>query len=231
PGSKVVTDYYDKAGLTESLDALGFYLAGYGCTTCIGNSGPLSEPIATAVEQNKLVVAALSGNRNFEGRVNPLTRFNYLASPPLVVAYAIAGRMDIDLFSEPLGIGTDGPVFLRDVWPSSSDVEETILTSVKSEMFTRQYANVFEGDERWKSLDVPTGNRYTWSDASTYVKNPPFFQGMTAEPPGVRPVTGARVLAMLGDSITTDHISPAGSIPASSPAGKWLIAHGVKPSG
>jgi aconitate hydratase len=232
PGSKVVTDYYDKAGLTEPLDKLGFYLAGYGCTTCIGNSGPLSEPIATAVEQNKLVVAAvLSGNRNFEGRVNPLTRFNYLASPPLVVAYAIAGRMDIDLFSEPLGIGTDGPVFLRDIWPSSSEVEETILTSVKSEMFTRQYANVFEGDERWKALDVPTGNRYTWSDASTYVKNPPFFQDMTAEPPGVRPITGARVLAMLGDSITTDHISPAGSIPASSPAGKWLIAHGVKPSG
>jgi aconitate hydratase len=231
PGSKVVTDYYKKAGVMDALEELGFYLAGYGCTTCIGNSGPLPEPISRAIEDNKLVVAAvLSGNRNFEGRVNPLTRFNYLASPPLVVAYALAGRMDIDLFTEPLGVGTDGPVFLRDIWPSPKDVQDTILTSVKSEMFRQQYANVFEGDERWRALEVPTGDRYTWDAASTYVKNPPFFQGMTAEPPGVRPITGARVLAMLGDSITTDHISPAGSIPAASPAGKWLIANGVKTS-
>jgi aconitate hydratase len=228
PGSKVVTDYYAKAGVMEPLEKLGFYLAGYGCTTCIGNSGPLPAPISEAVEENKLVVAAaLSGNRNFEGRINQFTRFNYLMSPPLVVAYALAGRMDIDLMTEPLGIGTDGPVFLRDIWPSPKEVADTIMTSVKSEMFTRQYANVFEGDERWKSLDVPTGDLYTWSDSSTYVKNPPFFQGMTAEAPGVQPITGARVLAMLGDSITTDHISPAGSIPASSPAGKWLIEQGV----
>ena len=228
PGSKVVTDYYDKAGVTEPLEKLGFYLAGYGCTTCIGNSGPLPQPIAEAIEENKLVVASvLSGNRNFEGRINQFTRFNYLASPPLVVAYALAGRMDIDLLTEPLGVGTDGPVFLRDIWPSPKDVADTILTSVKSEMFTKQYANVFEGDDRWKSLDIPTGDLYTWSESSTYVKNPPFFQGMTAEPPGVQPIAGARVLAMLGDSITTDHISPAGSIPASSPAGKWLIEQGV----
>ncbi|HEX6536792.1 MAG TPA: aconitate hydratase AcnA [Gemmatimonadaceae bacterium] len=229
PGSKVVTDYYEKAGVMDALEQLGFYLAGYGCTTCIGNSGPLPGPVAEAVEENKLVVAAvLSGNRNFEGRVNPLTRFNYLASPPLVVAYAIAGRMDIDLYTEPLGIGTDGPVFLRDIWPSPKEVEDAILASVKSDMFRKQYANVFEGDDRWRALEVPTGELYTWSPDSTYVKNPPFFQGMTAEPPGVRPIAGARVLAMLGDSITTDHISPAGSIAASSPAGKWLIAHGVK---
>ncbi len=228
PGSKVVTDYYAKAGVMEPLEQLGFYLAGYGCTTCIGNSGPLPAPIAEAIEENKLVVAsALSGNRNFEGRINQFTRFNYLMSPPLVVAYALAGRMDIDLETEPLGIGTDGPVFLRDIWPTPKDVADTIMSSVKSEMFTKQYANVFEGDERWKALDVPTGDLYTWSDDSTYVKNPPFFQGMTAEAPDVRPIEGARVLAMLGDSITTDHISPAGSIPASSPAGKWLIEQGV----
>ncbi|HET7623410.1 MAG TPA: aconitate hydratase AcnA [Gemmatimonadaceae bacterium] len=228
PGSKVVTDYYAKAGVMEPLEKLGFYLAGYGCTTCIGNSGPLNGPIADAIEENKLVVAAaLSGNRNFEGRINQFTRFNYLMSPPLVVAYALAGRMDIDLMTEPLGVGTDGPVFLRDIWPTPKEVADTIVSSVKSEMFTKQYANVFEGDERWKSLDVPTGDLYTWSESSTYVKNPPFFQGMTAEPPGVQPIDGARVLAMLGDSITTDHISPAGSIPASSPAGKWLIEQGV----
>ncbi|HEY9516402.1 MAG TPA: aconitate hydratase AcnA [Gemmatimonadaceae bacterium] len=231
PGSKVVTDYYDKAGVTEPLEQLGFYLAGYGCTTCIGNSGPLPQPIADAVEENKLVVAAvLSGNRNFEGRINQYTRFNYLASPPLVVAYALAGRMDIDLLTEPLGVGTDGPVFLRDIWPSPKEVAETILSSVKSEMFEKQYANVFEGDDRWKALDVPQGDLYTWSESSTYVKNPPFFQGMTPEPTAIQPITGARALALLGDSITTDHISPAGSIPASSPAGQWLIAQGVKTS-
>jgi len=229
PGSKVVTDYYRKAGVQEALDTLGFNLVGYGCTTCIGNSGPLPQPITDAIEQNKLIVAAvLSGNRNFEGRVNPLTRFNYLASPPLVVAYALAGRMDIDLNTEPLGVGAGGPVFLRDLWPSPAEVEQEILRSVKSEMFRSQYANVFEGDDRWGALDVPTGETFAWSDTSTYVKNPPFFDDMTLEPPGVRPVRRARVLAMLGDSVTTDHISPAGNIPAASPAGRWLIEHGVK---
>ena len=229
PGSKVVTEYYRKANVESALDTLGFNLVGYGCTTCIGNSGPLPQPITDAIEQNKLiVVAVLSGNRNFEGRVNPLTRFNYLASPPLVVAYALAGRMDIDLNTEPLGIGSNGPVFLRDIWPSPAEVEQEILRSVKSDMFRAQYANVFEGDERWAALDVPTGETYAWSDDSTYVKNPPFFDGMSLQPPGVRPIRGARVLAMLGDSVTTDHISPAGNIPAASPAGRWLIEHGVK---
>ncbi|HMA02297.1 MAG TPA: aconitate hydratase AcnA, partial [Gemmatimonadaceae bacterium] len=231
PGSKVVTDYYEKAGVMTSLEALGFYLAGYGCTTCIGNSGPLPQPIVDAIEQEKLIVCAvLSGNRNFEGRVNPHTRFNYLASPPLVVAYALAGRMDIDFATEPLGIGTNGPVFLRDVWPSPKEVEDTVLASINSAMFKKQYANVFEGDEHWRSLPFPTGNRYAWSKDSTYVANPPFFEGMTVDVKPVAPVLGARVLAMLGDSITTDHISPAGSIPAASPAGKWLIAHGVPTS-
>jgi aconitate hydratase len=229
PGSKVVTDYFNKAGVTDSLNKLRFNLVGYGCTTCIGNSGPLPQPISDAVEANKLVVAAvLSGNRNFEGRINPHTRFNYLASPPLVVAYALAGRMDIDFASEPLGIGTDGPVFLRDVWPAPAAVEEEILRSVKAEMFKTQYANVFSGDDNWRGLPVPEGDLYAWDEKSTYVKNPPFFEGMTLTPPGIRPITGARALAMLGDSITTDHISPAGSIPASSPAGKWLISQGVK---
>jgi aconitate hydratase len=228
PGSKVVRDYYEAAGLMKPLEALGFHIVGYGCTTCIGNSGPLPEPVAQAVEDNKLVVAAvLSGNRNFEGRVNPLTRFNYLMSPPLVVAFALAGRVDIDFATEPLGVGTDGPVFLRDIWPSPADVDAEIMRSVKSEQFERQYANVFEGDEEWRTIEVPTGARYAWSDDSTYVKNPPYFEGMTMAPPGVRPITGARALGMFGDSITTDHISPAGNIAAASPAGKWLIAHGV----
>ena len=229
PGSKVVTDYFRQAGVQEYLDKLGFQLVGYGCTTCIGNSGPLPEPIGNAVESGKLVTAAvLSGNRNFEGRVNPLTRFNYLASPPLVVAYALAGRMDLDLTREPLGIGKDGPVFLRDIWPTPQEVQDEINRSVKSEFFKREYADVFNGDDEWRSLDVPTGETYDWPADSTYVKNPPYFEGMTMEPPGIRPINGARALAMLGDSITTDHISPAGSIPASSPAGKWLIAHGVE---
>jgi len=229
PGSKVVTDYFRKAGVLDALGELRFNVVGYGCTTCIGNSGPLPETIATTVEEHKLVVAAvLSGNRNFEGRINPLTRFNYLASPPLVVAYALAGRMDIDFNTEPLGAGTGGPVYLRDIWPAPAEVEEEILRSVKSEMFRTQYANVFEGDERWRAIAVPTGDLYAWDAASTYVKNPPYFDGMTLEPPGVRPVSGARVLGMYGDSITTDHISPAGSIAAASPAGKWLIAQGVK---
>ena len=229
PGSRVVTDYYDRAGLTDDLDKLGFYLAGYGCMTCIGNSGPLPEPISDAVEKGKLVVAAvLSGNRNFEGRVNPHTRFNYLASPMLVVAYAIAGTMDIDFDAEPIGQGADGPVFLRDIWPSPQEIEETILQSVGGDLFTKQYGNVFEGTEQWRALDVPTGQTYAWDAGSTYVANPPYFEGMTMAPPGVQPVRGARALAMLGDSITTDHISPAGNIAAASPAGKWLIAHGVK---
>jgi aconitate hydratase len=231
PGSKVVTDYYEKAGVMKSLEQLGFYLAGYGCTTCIGNSGPLPQPILDAIESQKLIVCAvLSGNRNFEGRVNPHTRFNYLASPPLVVAYALAGRMDIDFATEPLGIGTNGPVFLRDVWPSPKEVEDTVLSSITSAMFHKQYGNVFDGDAQWQGLPFPTGTRYAWSKESTYVANPPFFEGMTAEVKPVAQVRGARVLAMLGDSITTDHISPAGSIPASSPAGKWLIAHGVPTS-
>jgi len=229
PGSKVVTDYLNQAGVQKSLDALGFQLVGYGCTTCIGNSGPLPEPISTAIEKHKLATAAvLSGNRNFEGRVNPLTRFNYLASPPLVVAYALAGRMDIDLTSEPIAVGTDGPVFLRDIWPSLADVQEEVARSVKREFFTQQYADVFRGDTEWQQLDVPSGETYAWAADSTYVKNPPYFDGMTMQPPGIRPIRGARALAMLGDSITTDHISPAGNIPAASPAGKWLVAHGVE---
>ena len=229
PGSKVVREYLTAANVLDALDALRFNIVGFGCTTCIGNSGPLPQPVAEAIEQNKLVAAAvLSGNRNFEGRINPLTRFNYLASPPLVVAYALAGRMDIDFDKEPIGQGKDGnPVFLRDIWPSPKDVQDEILRSVKAEMFRTQYANVFEGDEHWRGLDVPTGDLYAWDEQSTYVKNPPYFEGMTMTPPGVQPVRGARALAMLGDSITTDHISPAGSIPASSPAGKWLIAQGV----
>ncbi|HJQ18799.1 MAG TPA: aconitate hydratase AcnA [Gemmatimonadaceae bacterium] len=228
PGSKVVTEYLGAANLQKDLDALGFNLVGYGCTTCIGNSGPLPEPIAKVVEDNKLIVASvLSGNRNFEGRVNPLTRFNYLASPPLVVAYALAGRMDVDLTKEPLGIGKDGPVFLRDIWPTPQEVQEEINRSVKADFFKTQYADVFKGDAQWQSLDVPGGQTYTWDSASTYVKNPPYFEGMTMQTPGVQPITGARCLALLGDSITTDHISPAGSIPQSSPAGKWLIAQGV----
>ncbi len=229
PGSKVVTDYFKKAGVMGDLEKLGFNVVGYGCTTCIGNSGPLPQPVADAVEEHKLVVAAvLSGNRNFEGRINPLTRFNYLASPPLVVAYALAGRMDIDFNTEPLGIGTDGPVFLRDLWPAPKEVADEILRSVKADMFHKQYADVFRGEESWRTLPVPEGDLYAWDENSTYVKNPPYFDGMTLTPPGVKPIIGARALAMLGDSITTDHISPAGSIPAATPAGKWLTAHGVK---
>nr|MBA3670899.1 aconitate hydratase AcnA [Gemmatimonadaceae bacterium] len=228
PGSKVVTDYFNAAGVTEYLDKLGFNLVGYGCTTCIGNSGPLPDAIAAAIESGKLFVASvLSGNRNFEGRVNPLTRYNYLASPPLVVAYALAGRMDLDLTREPLGIGAHGPVFLRDIWPTAQQVQDEINASVKREFFTHQYADAFKGDANWQGLDVPAGETYAWQEHSTYVKNPPYFQGMTMQAPGVKPIHGARALAMLGDSITTDHISPAGNIPAASPAGKWLLEHGV----
>jgi aconitate hydratase len=229
PGSKVATDYFAKAGVMPALEALGFHVVGYGCTTCIGNSGPLPQPISEAIDAGKLNVAAvLSGNRNFEGRVNPQTRFNYLASPPLVVAYALAGRMDIDLATEPLGVGANGPVFLRDIWPSPAEVEQCILENVKREQFTTQYADVFAGDDLWKQVPAPTGAQYQWSDASTYVKHPPYFAGMTMTPPGIRAITGAKVLGMFGDSITTDHISPAGSIAAASPAGKWLTSLGVE---
>ncbi|MHB0964173.1 MAG: aconitate hydratase AcnA [Gemmatimonadaceae bacterium] len=229
PGSKVAKDYFDKAGVQPALDALGFQIAGYGCTTCIGNSGPLPEAISKGIDDGKLTVAAvLSGNRNFEGRVNPQTRFNYLASPPLVVAYALAGRVDIDFESEPIGLGKDGrPVFLRDIWPTPKEVEDVVLSSVKREYFVKQYADVFGGDDQWKAIPVPTGDRYAWDDKSTYVKHPPYFDGMTMTPPGVKPISGARVLGMFGDSITTDHISPAGSIAEKSPAGVWLKSLGV----
>jgi aconitate hydratase len=228
PGSQVATDYFAKAGVMPALETLGFHVVGYGCTTCIGNSGPLPQPISDAIDSGKLNVAAvLSGNRNFEGRVNPQTRFNYLASPPLVVAYALAGRMDIDLATEPLGIGAQGPVFLRDIWPSPAEVETCILENVKREQFTTRYADVFAGDDLWKQVPAPTGAQYAWSDASTYVKLPPYFAGMTMTPPGIRAITNAKVLGMFGDSITTDHISPAGSIAAASPAGQWLASLGV----
>jgi aconitate hydratase len=229
PGSTVVTDYLEKAGLTEYLDALQFNLVGYGCTTCIGNSGPLPDEIAAAVEAQDLTVCAvLSGNRNFEGRINQHVKANYLASPPLVVAYALAGRMDIDLASEPLGEGQDGePVFLRDVWPGGEEIKQVVGDSVASEMFERNYAEVFEGDEMWNAVEVPAGDRYTWPD-STYVRRPSFFESMPAQAPGVEPIPGARALALLGDSITTDHISPAGAIKRDSPAGQWLTEQGVE---
>jgi aconitate hydratase len=228
PGSKVVRDYLAKAGVQPALDKLGFQIVGYGCTTCIGNSGPLPASIGEAIDKGKLTVAAvLSGNRNFEGRVNPQTRFNYLASPPLVVAYALAGKMDIDLEREPLGVGTGGPVFLRDIWPTPQEVEDVVLKNVKADMFTKQYADVFSGDKEWRAIPVPEGDRYAWDDKSTYVKHPPYFAGMSMTPPGIRPIAGARVLGMFGDSITTDHISPAGSIAAKSPAGQWLESLGV----
>jgi aconitate hydratase len=231
PGSKVVTDYFRQAGVLGDLAMLGFNVVGYGCTTCIGNSGPLPPSIADAIEEGKLVATAvLSGNRNFEGRVNPLTRFNYLASPPLVVAYALAGRMDIDLATEPLGVGTTGPVFLRDIWPTSRDVEVEVARSVQRGMFDEQYANVFAGDARWRGLQVPSGDRYAWAADSTYVKNPPYFDGMTRTPPGILAIRAARALAVLGDSVTTDHISPAGSIKKNGPAGKYLTEHGVAPA-
>ncbi len=230
PGSTVVTDYLDKAGLTKYLDQLQFNLVGYGCTTCIGNSGPLPPEISAAVEEKDLAVCAvLSGNRNFEGRINQDVKANYLASPPLVVAYALAGRMDLDLTTEPLGEGSDGePVFLRDIWPAAAEIKETVGRSIASEMFTRNYGGVLEGDATWKAVEVPEGDRYDWPD-STYVRRPSFFEGMPAEAPGVEPIEGARVLALLGDSITTDHISPAGAIKKVSPAGEWLMAQGVEP--
>jgi aconitate hydratase len=228
PGSKVVREYFAKADVQKDLDAIGFQIVGYGCTTCIGNSGPLPENVSKAIDDGKLTVAAvLSGNRNFEGRVNPQTRFNYLASPPLVVAYALAGRADIDFEREPIGVGKDGPVFLRDIWPTPKEVEDIVLSSVKREQFEREYGDVFGGDAEWKAIAVPTGDRYRWDSKSTYVKHPPYFEGMTMTPPGVRPIANARVLGMFADSITTDHISPAGSIAEKSPAGQWLISLGV----
>ncbi len=232
PGSLIVTEYYKAAGLLEYLAELGFNIVGYGCTTCIGNSGPLPDDVSRIVKDKNLVVASvLSGNRNFEGRIQPQVRANYLASPPLVVAYALAGRMQIDLTCEPLGEGSDGaPVYLKDIWPSEREIQETMLRAVKSEMFREKYAEVFHGDERWRSLPIPSGERFEWSDDSTYIRNPPFFESLTHDPVPPSDIQGARVLALLGDSVTTDHISPAGSIPADSPAGKYLISKGVPPA-
>ncbi len=229
PGSRVAIDYFERAGLQDALDALGFELVGFGCTTCIGNSGPLLPEISAAINEHQLAAAAvLSGNRNFEGRIHPDVRMNYLASPPLVVAYALAGTMTLDLVNEPLGTGRDGePVYLRDIWPSVQEVYEVARRSLASDLFERDYSDVFAGDDRWRGLDVPTGDRYAWDGSSTYVRKPPYFDGMEAEPAAPTDVAGARVLAVLGDSITTDHISPAGSIKASGPAGEWLIANGV----
>ncbi len=231
PGSKVVTEYLDRAGLTEPLEALGFNLVGYGCTTCIGNSGPLPEEISAAVDDGDLaVVSVLSGNRNFEGRINPDVKMNYLASPPLCVAYAIAGTMDIDIVREPLGQDQSGAdVYLRDIWPSEREVADTVGEAVRAEMFKHSYGEVFAGDERWNGLPVPEGERFAWEPSSTYVRLPPYFQGVPAEPGEVRDVSGARVLALLGDSVTTDHISPAGSIKRDSPAGLYLQSQGVEP--
>ena len=230
PGSTVVTDYLEKSGLDRYLNMLQFNLVGYGCTTCIGNSGPLPEEISAAIAERDLVVCSvLSGNRNFEGRINPDTRANYLASPPLVVAYALAGRMDIDLQNEALGRDSDDePVYLSDIWPTSAEVADAVGLAVRADMFTKSYADVFTGDKRWQQIEVPAGDRYTWPD-STYVRRPTFFEGMPAEPEPVKPVEGARVLAVLGDSVTTDHISPAGAIKKASPAGEWLMEQGVEP--
>jgi len=231
PGSKVVTEYLKKSGLITDLEAIGFFLAGYGCTTCIGNSGPLPDAIGKAVNDNKLSVAAvLSGNRNFEGRVHQDVRMNYLASPPLVVAYALAGRVDLDITKEPLGKGKDGkPVYLKDIWPTEQEVQATIAKSLDADMFKKSYGDVFHGDERWQGMKVGTGDIYQWEGGSTYVQNPPYFEGMGKHAPGIPTIKGARCLALFGDSITTDHISPAGAIKKDSPAGKYLIEHGVQP--
>jgi aconitate hydratase len=229
PGSQVVSEYLEAAGVQKDLDALGFNLVGYGCTTCIGNSGPLADPIAHAVEDGDLVVAAvLSGNRNFEGRINPHVRANYLASPPLVVAYALAGSMRTDLLKQPLGTGRDGqPVYLKDIWPSNREIQDTIQRNLSAEMFRKRYADVFHGEERWRAMETPSSLTYRWDEKSTYVKHPPYFVAMPAEPAPLRDLVGARPLAILGDSVTTDHISPAGSIKKDSPAGRYLVAHGV----
>jgi aconitate hydratase len=230
PGSKVVMDYYERAGLLPYLDKLGFNLVGYGCTTCIGNSGPLPPAISEAVNDNDLaVVSVLSGNRNFEGRINPDVKLNYLASPPLVVAYALAGTMDIDLVREPLGSDPEGrPVYLADLWPSPQEVADVVRDAVAEEMFTRDYADVFHGDDNWRGLDIPAGDTFAWEETSTYVRRPPYFGGMPTEPEPVTDITGAKVLAMLGDSVTTDHISPAGAIKTDSPAGVYLTEHGIE---
>jgi aconitate hydratase len=229
PGSKVVTEYYEQAGLTKYLDELGFQTVGYGCTTCIGNSGPLPEPISEAVAEGDLVVCSvLSGNRNFEARIHPEVKANYLASPPLVVAYALAGRMDIDLVNEPLGEDANGEdVYLRDLWPTAEEIQETISSAVRGEMFSRTYADVFTGDPAWRELPVPEGDLFAWDPQSTYVRRPPYFRGMSREPGRVEDVDGARCLVWVGDSVTTDHISPAGAIKPDSPAGKYLVDHGV----
>jgi aconitate hydratase len=231
PGSRAVTDYLSAAGLMDPLEALRFHLVGYGCTTCIGNSGPLAEPVAQAIEENDIAaVAVLSGNRNFEGRIHPLARASYLASPPLVVAFALAGRVDIDLTTEPIGEDPDGaPVMLSELWPSAEEIADVVLAAVSGDVFRRNYASVFDGDDRWRTLPVPSGDRYAWDPDSTYVARPPFFEGLADGPADPTDITGARVLAMLGDSVTTDHISPAGSIARTSPAGEWLIARGVEP--
>ncbi|QWF85498.1 aconitate hydratase AcnA [Amycolatopsis sp. CA-230715] len=230
PGSQVVTDYYNKAGLWPYLEKLGYHLVGYGCTTCIGNSGPLSDEISAAIQKNDLTaVSVLSGNRNFEGRINPDVKMNYLASPPLVIAYALAGTMDFDFAEQPLGTDTDGnDVFLKDIWPTAKEIQDTIDSSITQEMFTKDYADVFDGGERWKSLPTPEGKTFDWDAESTYVRKPPYFDGMGAEPAPVEDIAGARVLAKLGDSVTTDHISPAGAIKADSPAGKYLTDHGIE---
>ncbi|MEJ2088916.1 MAG: aconitate hydratase AcnA, partial [Gammaproteobacteria bacterium] len=231
PGSLVVTKYLEKAQLMDDLEALGFHLVGYGCTTCIGNSGPLPEAVGNAVRESDIIACAvLSGNRNFEGRIHADVRMNFLASPPLVVAYAIAGNMTLDLVNEPLGENGEGkPVYLRDIWPTSKEIHDTIAAAIDSDMFRASYANVFSGDQRWKDMTVPTAGQFEWQEDSTYVRHPPYFEGMTQETPGFADIRGARVLALLGDSITTDHISPAGAIKPDSPAGRYLIEHGVKP--
>jgi aconitate hydratase len=230
PGSRVVTDYFDRAGVTEALGALGFHTVGYGCTTCIGNSGPLPENVAAAVNEGDLVAAAvISGNRNFEGRVNPLVKANFLASPPLVVAYAIAGTTDIDLLNEPIGQGTDGPVMLKDIWPSNDEVQQAINEYVQAEMFSSRYARAFDGNQIWNQIKVPEGDLYSWHEDSTYIQEPPFLAEFNATTSAIKPIQGARVLAMLGDSVTTDHISPAGNIAKNSPAGKYLMERGVQP--
>ncbi|HWU69419.1 MAG TPA: aconitate hydratase AcnA, partial [Stenotrophobium sp.] len=230
PGSKVVTEYLAKSGLNEDLDALGFNLVGYGCTTCIGNSGPLNAPISKAIQDNKLSVSAvLSGNRNFEGRIHQDVRMNYLASPPLVVAYALAGTTDIDLSKDAIGTGKNGQaVYLKDIWPTSKEISETMLACVTADLFKKTYAEVYKGDTRWQSIKVANSETYPWDPKSTYVANPPYFDGMTMTPPGVQSIKAARVLAVLGDSITTDHISPAGDIKRDGPAGDYLTEHGVK---
>ena len=229
PGSKVVTEYLEKAGLMDDLEALGFYLVGYGCTTCIGNSGPLPEPISEAIAQGDLVVASvLSGNRNFEGRIHPEVRANYLGSPPLVVAYALAGTVDIDLTTEPIGTGSDGePVYLRDLWPSQQEVADAVAASLDRDQFTEQYGRVFEGSDEWRAIDTSGGDIYEWREESTYIQEPPFFADLAPTPRPIEPISGARVLVKVGDSVTTDHISPAGSIKPDSPAGQYLIERGV----